>query len=166
MRITSSSTSPWSNRREKRAQMRNEAKANATATTRPLALPLSFSLWFLPKVFARFETPAAASTSTSTASVLLPPSCVFGILFWFYTFSNYAHTNKHTNICMCVQGKSFCFCFPCSRRSRHCDQSGKICYMRFYRTSSLYSLPFVEGEPPVRLSVCVRECVYTCVLFI
>lgn len=76
-------------------------------------------------------------------------------------------TNIQTCVRVCVvKGKSFCFCFPCSRRSRHCDQSGKICYMRFYRTSSLYSLPFVEGEPPVRLSVCVRECVYTCVLFI
>lgn len=75
----------------------------------------------------------------------------------------YKQTYKH--VCV-VKRKSFCFCFPCSRWSRHCDQSGKICYMRFYRTSSLYSLPFVEGEPPVRLSVCVRECVYTCVLFI
>lgn len=76
-------------------------------------------------------------------------------------------TNIQTCVRVCVvKGKSFSFCFPCSRRSRHCDQSGKICYMRFYRTSSLYSLPFVEGEPPVRLSVCMRECVYTCVLFI
>lgn len=147
--------------------MRNEAKANATATARPLALPLSFSLWFLPKVFARFETPGAASTST--ASVLLPPSCVFGLLFWFYTFSNYAHTNKHTNMCMCVRRKRKKLLLLLSLFTA-------ITSLRSIRKNLLHAIlsheftvlvTFCRGRAAcASVCLCARVCVHLCVIYL
>lgn len=153
--------------REKRAQTRNGAKANATATTRPLALPLSLSLSASCRKYSRDLKRLRRRRRRRQRWLLFFYRQVACLVFCFGSTHSPICTYKQTYVRVCVvKGKSFCFCFPCSRRSRHCDQSGKICYMRFYRTSSLYSLPFVEGEPPVRLSVCVSQCVYTCVLFI
>lgn len=139
-------------------------------TRRPrhdLLLFLSLSLCLLPKVFARFETPAAASTSTSTmASVLLPPSCVFGLLFWFYTFSN---MHIQTNICTCV----------CRKRKKLLlllSLFTAITSLRSIRKNLLHAIlsheftvlvTFCRGRAACA-SVCLCEpvCVHLCVIYL
>lgn len=122
--------------RESGGEQRTCEMGPRQTTTRPLVLALPLSLCLLPKVDARFKTPAA-SASTST-SVLLPPSCVFGLLFWFYSFS----------LCMCVR--------VCSKRKKlllslftaitSLRSIRKICYMRFYRAGFTVLVTFCRGR--------------------
>lgn len=167
MRITSSSTSPWSNRREREESANakwGQGKRDGHDTT---SCSSSLSLSASCRKYSRDLKRLRRRRRRRQRWLLFFYRQVACLVFCFGSTHSPICTYKQTYVRVCVvKGKSFCFCFPCSRRSRHCDQSGKICYMRFYRTSSLYSLPFVEGEPPVRLSVCVSQCVYTCVLFI